>query len=65
MQVFMACVPLFLLNFGNCLDVSDVILIFASLKNSKRYVDAAIIGGICCICRRLLTDPIGAAASGI
>ena len=30
-----------------------------------RYVDAAIIGGICCICHIIVLNPIGAAASVI
>ena len=38
---------------------------FCIAKTTMRYVDAAIIGGICCICHIYRTNPIGAAASGI
>ena len=36
-----------------------------SAKTTMRYVNAATIGGICCICHILITNPIGAAASVI
>jgi hypothetical protein len=39
--------------------VSEIKIIFAPLKNSKRYVDAAIIGGICCICHIDKLTPLG------
>lgn len=45
--------------------VSGLMLIFAPLKLQCGTKDAAIIGGICCICQTYRTNPIGAAASVI
>ena len=67
MQVFRACVPLFLCYLKKYREKFCDFRNKAYLCTAKihvRYVDAATIGGICCICHIISTNPIGAAASG-